>query len=248
MTLLCAVLTDPTEGFRISYYTIAGRINQFMIGIAMAYLIDLGLINFTRWRSLAALLVSSVAILALFTALSRNGGIYAWRVRYAFLPELEGLLWAILIFGYIGLKPLGRFGAPLMWLGQVSFSMYVLHYAIVRNWWVFLYPKTGLDLIPLPAFGVLQLSWLFPSRSSPRFPFFASRSVYFWQCGADTLQIRMSCIETMQIDQHLELREDQGDKSIHAPAAPCRSRDEILIRESNPDVCCAAYGDAADDR
>jgi peptidoglycan/LPS O-acetylase OafA/YrhL len=146
MTLLCAVLTDPAEGFRISYYTIAGRINQFMIGIAMAYLVDLGLIKFTRLRSLAALLVSLFAILALFTALSRNGGIYAWRVRNAFLPELEGLLWAIFIFGYIGLKPLGRFGRPLMLLGQVSFSMYVLHYAIVRDWWVFLYPKTGLDL------------------------------------------------------------------------------------------------------
>jgi peptidoglycan/LPS O-acetylase OafA/YrhL len=136
---------EPLELYKISYFTIVGRINQFLAGIGLAYAFHTGVLKLTEHRRRAAvgLAIWSLVVLAAMTALNRSGGIAAWHSWRIVYPELEGLLWAIFLAAYLISRPLEnrRLGKWFYWVGQISFSMYILHYAIQQEWWTVLYPK-----------------------------------------------------------------------------------------------------------
>jgi peptidoglycan/LPS O-acetylase OafA/YrhL len=77
------------------------------------------------------------------TAMNRSGGITAWHPWRIVYPELEGLLWTTFLAAYLISRPLENryLGNWFYWVGQISFSMYILHYAIQREWWTVLYPE-----------------------------------------------------------------------------------------------------------
>ena len=77
------------------------------------------------------------------TVLNRSGGITVWHPWRIVYPELEGLLWAAFLAAYLISRPLENryLGKWFYQVGQISFSMYILHYAIQREWWTVLYPK-----------------------------------------------------------------------------------------------------------
>jgi peptidoglycan/LPS O-acetylase OafA/YrhL len=129
----------------VSYFTIVGRINQFMIGIGLAYLFDTGRFDLkaTRMAGLVVLAIASAAALALLMVLNRSGGIYAWHLWHVVYPEVEGLSAAAFIAAYLVSRPLlGTWASgALMGIGTVSFSLYILHYAMQREFWNIVYPQ-----------------------------------------------------------------------------------------------------------
>jgi peptidoglycan/LPS O-acetylase OafA/YrhL len=185
LTLIVAAPKDPAEAYRISYYTIAGRIDQFLIGIALAYAVDFNLILLSRRMQIATFSAASIAIVGLLFAINRGGGLTHWTGYHVPLPEIEAALWAIFLYGYISLKPLDRIGTCLVWFGQISFGMYVLHYSIQRNWWLYLHPRLGLHLDPTVTAWIMSFVLLIPvtliawaSYSCIERPFLAMRRRY----------------------------------------------------------------------
>jgi peptidoglycan/LPS O-acetylase OafA/YrhL len=145
MIVLLPHNNEPLELHRISYFTIVGRINQFLAGIGLAYAFHTGILKLREHRGRAAfgLAICSFVVLVAMTALNHSGGDrawYPWRIVY---PELEGLLWTAFLAAYLISRPLENryLGKGFYWVGQISFSMYVLHYAIQRECWTVLYPK-----------------------------------------------------------------------------------------------------------
>lgn len=105
-----------------AYWTIAGRIDQFALGIYFARRTVDG-----RFAAAAAL-----AIVGIYAAFDAAGGFYGAGDRlWLFIPTIEGLAFAALIAWYDA-HPIR---SPHMWLvqkaGEYSFSIYLLHFFVV---------------------------------------------------------------------------------------------------------------------
>lgn len=113
----------------LSYWTIFGRIDQFLIGMATAI----------AYRSLATRRLEMLCVVVLVAmpfvlfGFNRAGGTAdqaGWKVVW---PTVEGLLWAAFILGYmqVGQRLPGWLSRVLASIGEVSFSMYLLHVAVI---------------------------------------------------------------------------------------------------------------------
>lgn len=144
MVIFLPLLNDPAILYRINYLTIVGRINQFMMGIGIAYLVETGRIDLrNRKAGLVGLAISFAAILALMLTVNLQGGVWKWHAWHIVYPEVEGLVAAALIASYLMARPfLGLWiGGRLQAIGTVSFSIYILHYAVQREFWNIVYPQ-----------------------------------------------------------------------------------------------------------
>lgn len=123
----------------ISYATIIGRLNQFLLGVSMAYLWPRIQARLGDRRIGGALMALALVAIVLFChALHQGGGTMAWHPWQVVMPELEGAIWCCFIAGYLIARPFER--APtaakaLTWLGVISFSTYMLHRAMVIAFW-----------------------------------------------------------------------------------------------------------------
>lgn len=82
--------------------------------------------------------IVGVAMLALL----HSGGITAWHHWRVIYPEIEALIWAAFIASYLIAKPLEGLGLArgLYFIGQISFSLYLLHYGNQRGFWFTIFP------------------------------------------------------------------------------------------------------------
>jgi len=117
----------------VSYMTLLGRIDQFLIGMFAAYLvkkhIPTGKIN-SLWL-VAGMTMSAITII-LFCGQKGLIGLSPSRAM-AFWPLIEALMWAILIVSYSNarMRIPESIDVSLARLGQLSFSMYCMHYVII---------------------------------------------------------------------------------------------------------------------
>jgi peptidoglycan/LPS O-acetylase OafA/YrhL len=117
----------------VSYMTLLGRIDQLLIGIFAAFLskkyIQAGTLN-NRWLLLAV--SASAIIVAIFCGQKGLIGLSPSKAM-AVWPSIEAVMWAAIIVGYSN----ARFRIPesidvsLARLGQLSFSMYCMHYVVI---------------------------------------------------------------------------------------------------------------------
>ncbi|MBB2887389.1 MULTISPECIES: acyltransferase [Pseudomonas] len=117
----------------VSYMTLLGRIDQFLIGMAAAYLakkyISKKQIS-TSW--LIAAIAVSASIISIFCGLKGLIGMdQSWLM--AFWPSTEAVMWAILIVSYshARIRIPEALDVSLARLGQLSFSMYCMHYVVI---------------------------------------------------------------------------------------------------------------------
>ncbi len=115
----------------VSYYTILGRLDQFLIGM-MAATVALRLTfdsRLLRW----ALPVGIVGLLTALYLFNQAGGFVtgaSWRLLW---PPVEAALWALIILGYLTIFQgrHGRVSKVIAGVGAVSYSMYLLHATII---------------------------------------------------------------------------------------------------------------------
>jgi peptidoglycan/LPS O-acetylase OafA/YrhL len=124
----------------ISYFTIVGRIDQFIIGMIAAYLFKSGGLRFKMPR-LALIAYVAVTIASLF-ALNRVGGWETAAKWKGLWHTYEGLLFAGLIVSYIPCHAAmnGAYKRAVSHMGLISFSLYLIHMPILmlfqkRNWY-----------------------------------------------------------------------------------------------------------------
>jgi peptidoglycan/LPS O-acetylase OafA/YrhL len=129
LLLRVLLVADGAPAQDLSYWTIFGRIDQFLIGMGAAIL-------YRRWadRRLEVLCLIVVAVMPfVLFGFNRTGGTVdqaSWKVLW---PDVEGLLWASFIIGYmqLGQRLPGWASRGLAAVGEVSFSMYLLHVAVI---------------------------------------------------------------------------------------------------------------------
>ena len=143
-------------------FTIVGHIDQFIFGVVLA----------EGWQRLeeriqgrraavgAGLTCLGLAGMAVLSMIENGeGGQYVWRWWRVALPEIEGLLWAVFITGYVLLDPLRRlpFEQPIVKsVGLISFSLYLLHWPIMQGFYAAI-PAAGLSL-PASLWGIAALA------------------------------------------------------------------------------------------
>ena len=127
----------------VSYWTILGRIDQFLIGMLTGLFYVNHFVENKKFDVFALLgLVLILTALFVFNQLGGNG---SNNEKWVIWPTIEASCWAIFVIGYLSIA--GRapdwFGKVLVALGTVSYSIYLVHYVVLdfmmtRDWDVFL--------------------------------------------------------------------------------------------------------------
>lgn len=119
----------------ISYWHLGGRIDQFLLGMAVAFWLRT---NPPKPEHLHKMMVyGSVAVVGVLFCFHLLGGWpsnVGWKVIW---PTIEGLMWSIVIAGFVGISfakqtKIGYFQTILVWVGVRSFSIYLLHFPIIK--------------------------------------------------------------------------------------------------------------------
>lgn len=115
----------------LSYWTVMGRLDQFLVGMILARIAVNGGGN-QYWRNLLFPAVAALALLVIWL-LNQAGG-WPSASRWKFLwPDIEALIWALFIWSYISFAQTFRFAGKrlLQLFGLVSYPVYLAHIAII---------------------------------------------------------------------------------------------------------------------
>ncbi|PCI75122.1 MAG: hypothetical protein COB20_13540 [SAR86 cluster bacterium] len=123
----------------LSYYTIVGRIDQFLLGmLAGIYYRN----YFVAGKRLDYVAIAGTGlVLVLLFGFNRLGGGAVNNYLWIFWPTLEATAWAIFLIGYLSIaRHFHRLvGKTLVAVGTVSYSIYMGHYLVLdyflRNDW-----------------------------------------------------------------------------------------------------------------
>lgn len=116
----------------LAYWHLAGRIDQFLLGMLAAYWLKNYLPSNILCRRLFLMGIPiSLLVLICYHSLGGWPSLGIWKVLW---PTIEGGIWAIFIAGFVGgkLKHSTLFGVTLQWIGIRSFSIYLLHFSIIQ--------------------------------------------------------------------------------------------------------------------
>lgn len=137
LLLLAAVLirsfalTIATSPRDLAYWTIVGRIDQFLLGMLAAWFVARHP-GAARVSARLAPLAAGLVVALLF-GFNQAGGWAkdAWWKLY--WPTVEGLVWMVFIVCYVaaGARLPRWASAPLAGLGRLSYSMYLVHFPIM---------------------------------------------------------------------------------------------------------------------
>lgn len=172
LRLSVPALHDPS----LSYYTLVGRIDQFLIGA----------LCFLYWRHIPALAGAVVfgALLLYLEVFNAGGGYVAFFAgTHAHLPDTFPR-WTVEGVGFAGLLVWifksnwtikeSFIWQALAWVGSISYSVYLLHFFVLRVWframeWFDLDMTARLALL-LPCLGAtLLVSWISYEQIEKRF-------------------------------------------------------------------------------
>ncbi|MGB8941100.1 MAG: acyltransferase [Streptomyces sp.] len=159
--LVWASATGSISVNSMLYYSLAGRIDQFLLGMVAAWF-------FVHHRArFQGLLKVAVA-----TALA-TGGIWAFNQTHAFHErhatrllwvDVEGTMWALVVLTYVAtISSTGTVSRSIAKIGEMSFSVYLLHYMVVtaiisRRWWFELTGRPVVDAFLTAVAAVLPIT------------------------------------------------------------------------------------------
>ncbi len=131
MMIRSFALTIDTSPRDLAYWTIVGRIDQFLLGMLAAWFVTAHP-RIVRWAGWFLPVATGLAIALLF-AFNQAGGWVTddwWKLYW---PTAEGLVWALFIICYVSAGALlPRWAsAPLAGVGRLSYSMYLVHFPIL---------------------------------------------------------------------------------------------------------------------
>jgi len=182
----------------LSYLTLFGRIDQFILGMLAAHSYE-AVAKFRARASAAILIASLLALTATYHYFNLLGGYYdmpkhpSENILWVFLPAIEGLLYAGILLGYLTLPiKLPRFlDEVLASMGKVSYSMYWSH-VFVMNYCLIWIKAFGINITTFHKalfVGVvfvlpICLAFSYVTYYVIELPFFSLRKRYLLPLGA----------------------------------------------------------------
>jgi peptidoglycan/LPS O-acetylase OafA/YrhL len=137
---ILAALTAPAglDYNQMTYFSIVGRIDQFLIGMLAAYFfLDLKKYLGRAWVTGVAM---GVVVGALWVFNQMHGYAEPGLFRTVWV-DVEGLIWAAVLVSYVGTERFGRgrLSTALAWAGERSYGIYLLHMPLIylvlyRDW------------------------------------------------------------------------------------------------------------------
>ncbi|MEX0965168.1 MAG: acyltransferase [Pseudohongiellaceae bacterium] len=115
----------------LSYYTIVGRIDQFLIGMLAGIYYRA---HFVAGRQLDYLAIAGAGlVLMLLYGFNQLGGGGTNNYLWIFWPTLEATAWAVFLLGYLSVaRHFHRLaGKALVAVGTISYSVYMGHYLVL---------------------------------------------------------------------------------------------------------------------
>jgi len=121
----------------ISYWHLAGRMDQFLLGMLAAFwLKNTVLKSHQLFRLFLVSIPLSLFLLIFYHFLGGWPSAMGWKVLW---PTIEGAMWALFVVGFVGAdvtrehdKKTNIVGLALAWVGVRSFSVYLLHYPVIQ--------------------------------------------------------------------------------------------------------------------
>ncbi|CRK59118.1 hypothetical protein [Alloactinosynnema sp. L-07] len=151
------------------YYNLAGRIDQFLLGMIAAWLFirHRHRERFRGWWKVGVAGTAAVAMLWVFNQVGGFNANGAWRLAWV---DIEGGVWALVVLTYVTTCQSTGLAAPTVArFGELSFSAYLLHMLVVetlirRRWWIEVPGLGGMEnamlttvLIVLPVLTVVSM-------------------------------------------------------------------------------------------
>ncbi len=124
---------NPEATRDLAYWTIIGRLDQFLLGMFIGWIVVHRAPVLAAGRAWLAVLLSSIAVVVALELFNRNGSWYSTASWKALWPTAEGVVWAAFVISWLLVARTVPAGLS-RWLvlpGIVSYSAYLLHYAIV---------------------------------------------------------------------------------------------------------------------
>lgn len=122
------------------YWTLPGRLDQFLAGMLLAYIM-MGNLKISpgikkRFKKINPKVVFIGALAVLYAGLwlysNLAGGRTGNNVYKVFWPTLDALIWAVFAGAYIHAKFKSKLTGLLAWVGMLSYSVYLLHWPIMK--------------------------------------------------------------------------------------------------------------------
>lgn len=115
----------------VSYFTISGRFDQFLVGMLGAMFLKCRDGDaLPKWLAAGAFIVVLLTLQRLNMLEQSDWDGRGWRAYY---PLVEAAAWGLFVVSYVGAlrsRP-GAVSRILCWIGTISYSLYLLHYACV---------------------------------------------------------------------------------------------------------------------
>jgi len=133
---LLAYLGGDVNMSSFGYYSIFGRMDEFIIGMMAAYFF-ITKKHFLKKSPKMYLAISSICLVALLFVINRvrhHFGFADFENFYVILPTIEGLVAALFIVSYVNIfqhKSVRWPSKALAKFGELSYSMYLMHFMII---------------------------------------------------------------------------------------------------------------------
>lgn len=136
----------------LSYWTIFGRMDQFLSGMIAGILVRKSFISPERRGIALATAVAGTAVILAFYFWFHNAGGFSrdlgplwgpWQAIWIYLPTIEGVCYAALIAGYVTVPiswtsmPVRAASKVFSFLGRISYSIYMNQLFLSFGWWFF---------------------------------------------------------------------------------------------------------------
>jgi peptidoglycan/LPS O-acetylase OafA/YrhL len=124
---------NPEATRDLAYGSILGRIDQFLIGMLIGWFVVRRSPSLSAARAWAAVVLSVVGVVVALNLYNRAGSWYDTGTWKALWPSAEGLVWGAFILSWLIASHYipSTISRLLVLPGIVSYSAYLLHYALV---------------------------------------------------------------------------------------------------------------------
>lgn len=132
-------VSDTHDTLSMLYLSLAGRIDQFLLGMITAWLFVRHRDRFRGWWKVGVSLLLVTAALWSFNQVHGFVSNSPWRLAWL---DVEGAVWALAILTYVATcRATNALSRATAKVGELSYSIYLLHFMLIfvinsQQWWV----------------------------------------------------------------------------------------------------------------